>query len=99
MNSFDKIIEKYFHKKFAETEIREGDDDWFGFYSINPTDEYNELVLGIHNPDSNDDTWFSNGIYFSEGLQLFNLDPREFNSKLEDYCEKYYPELKIKRIW
>ena len=89
---FDKIIEKYFDKRFKDSfyeTMRYNDGQrWTGFWVDDET-----LLIG--HPELDDSgIWFSNGRIL-DGWTYFDIDPKEFYLAMERYLNKKYGIKKI----
>jgi hypothetical protein len=92
----DKYIEPYFDMRFKDTQLYSAlidgiSNEWFGFWKDG------EHILGY--PANNDEYWYCSGPYFSNGIFLFSLEPKEYYEAMRRYVNKNYPKLRIKKIF
>jgi hypothetical protein len=92
----DRVIKPYFDDMFEGAELKTDDEGqtymWTGFW-VNG----NHMIFG-RVTDDEDNTWYSDGTYFTSAANLFGITWNEFYDAMKRYINKKYPELKIKEV-
>ena len=97
-SQLDRIMKSYWDFQFENTKLGEIEnyvddydydikEDWSGI--IKKTPEGDILLVGYPSLDDGHQ-WFSNGPYFENEWNLFNIDPYEFNMSMLRYIQKNF---------